>query len=66
MSHDFNHAVDRWVLVNVLTEYTGYSDDAVRAKIRRGDWVCGPHWRKAPDGRIVFNLTRIQEWMAGS
>ncbi|MFN3736776.1 excisionase [Hydrogenophaga sp.] len=66
MSHDFNHSVDRWVLVNVLSEYTGYSDDAVRAKIRRGDWVCGPHWRKAPDGRIVFNLTRIQAWMAGS
>lgn len=59
-------SVDRWVLVNVLTEYTGYTDAAIRAKIRRGDWAYGAHWRKAPDGRIVFNLTRIQEWMAGS
>ena len=60
-----NHVDDRWVLVNVLAAYTGYSDDAIRAKIRRGDWVCGAHWRKAPDKRIVFNLTRIQKWMAG-
>jgi len=60
-----SHVVDRWVLVNVLAEYSGYSDDAIRAKIRRGIWVCGAHWRKAPDGRLVFNLTRIQEWMSG-
>lgn len=59
-------SVDRWVLVSTLTEYTGYSDDAVRAKIRRGVWSFGTHWRKAPDGRIVFNLTRIQHWMAGT
>jgi hypothetical protein len=57
--------LDRWVLINVLVDYTGYSDDAVRAKIRRGDWVMGRHWRKAPDERIVFNLTKIQKWMAG-
>jgi hypothetical protein len=57
--------VDRWVLVSVVTEYTGYTDDAVRAKIRRGHWPMGPYWRKAPDGRIVFNLTRIQSWMSG-
>ncbi len=60
-----SHVVDRWVLVNVLAEYTGYTDDAIRAKIRRGDWAMGAHWRKAPDGRLVFNLTRIQEWMSG-
>lgn len=56
---------DRWVRINLVVEYTGYSDDAIRAKIRRGDWVKGPHWRKAPDGCLVFNLTRIQEWMSG-
>mgnify|MGYP006206967491 FL=1 len=67
MSHanTASSSMDRWVLVNVLTEYTGYTDDAIRAKIRRGDWAFGALWRKAPDGRLVFNLTRIQEWMAG-
>lgn len=55
--------MDRWVLINVLTQETGYSDDAVRAKIRRGVWVHKAHWTKCPDGRLAFNLTRIQEWM---
>jgi hypothetical protein len=59
------NVVDRWVLVNIITQETGYSDDAVRAKIRRGDWAMGAFWRKAPDGRLVFNYTRIQRWMSG-
>jgi hypothetical protein len=54
---------DRWVLINVLVRETGYTDDAIRAKIRRGDWAKRAFWRKAPDGRLAFNLTRIQAWM---
>jgi hypothetical protein len=56
--------VDRWVLICVVVEYTGYTDDAVRAKIRRGDWPYRSFWRKAPDGRVVFNLSQIQRWMS--
>lgn len=54
-----------WVLINKLVEHIGYSDDAIRAKIRRGVWLKGVHWRKAPDGRIVFNLLAIQQWLEG-
>lgn len=54
-----------WVLINKLTEHTGYSDDAIRAKTRRGIWIEGIHWRKAPDNRLVFNLPAIQKWMGG-
>jgi len=57
---------DRWVLINVLAEHTGYTDDAIRAKIRRGDWAPKAFWRKAPDGRLAFNLTRIQAWMCSA
>jgi len=57
---------DRWVLINVVTRETGYSDDAIRAKIKRGDWAYKAFWRKAPDRRLVFNLTRIQAWMCSS
>lgn len=56
--------LDRWVLINVLVSETGYTDDAIRAKVRRGQWAFRAHWRKAPDGRLVFNITRIQEWMS--
>lgn len=57
---------DRWVLISVVVDYTGYTDDAVRAKIRTGAWPYRTFWRKAPDDRIVFNLTRIQEWMSSN
>lgn len=54
-----------WVLIKKLIELTGYSDDAIRAKIKRGVWLGGIHWRKAPDGRILFNLLAIKEWIEG-
>ena len=52
-----------WVLVNKLCELTGYTDDAVRAKIKRGKWLCGVHWKKCPDGRIHVNLEAIKQWI---
>lgn len=54
-----------WVLIGKLVEYTGYSDDAIRAKKTRGIWIEGIHWRKSPDNRVVFNLLAIQSWMGG-
>jgi len=55
-----------WVLINVLQTQLGYSDDAVRAKLKRKVWTFGNHWRKAPDGRLVFDLNAIRRWMGGS
>lgn len=55
---------DRWVLISVVVDFTGYTDDAVRAKIRTGAWPYRTFWRKAPDDRIVFNLSQIQRWMS--
>jgi len=55
----------KWVLICKIIELIGYTDDAIRAKIKKGVWLCGVHWRKAPDGRIVFNLEAIQQWIEG-
>lgn len=55
-----------WVLISKVTEQTGYTDDAIRAKKKRGEWIEGKHWRKAPDNRVVFNLIAINSWMGGS
>ncbi|MBX9811253.1 MAG: excisionase family protein [Burkholderiales bacterium] len=52
-----------WVLINKLSDATGYTDDAVRAKIKRGHWVMGIHFTKAPDGRLLFNLEAIRKWI---
>jgi hypothetical protein len=53
----------QWVLINKLIELTGYTDDAVRAKIRRGHWLMGVHFTKAPDGRLHFNMEAIKKWI---
>ncbi|WP_018985251.1 excisionase family protein [Methylophilus methylotrophus] len=55
----------KWVLINIVVASIGYTDDAIRAKIKKGVWLNGIHWRKAPDGRIVFNLEAIQKWIEG-
>jgi len=54
-----------WVLINKIVEEIGYTDDAIRAKIKRGVWLKDVHWRKAPDGRIVLNTIAIQRWLEG-
>jgi hypothetical protein len=53
----------KWVLIVKVQELIGYTDDAVRAKIKRGVWLSGVHWTKAPDGRLLFNLEAIQKWI---
>ena len=53
----------KWVLINKVVELIGYTDDAIRAKIKKGVWRYGVHWIKAPDGRILLNIENIQRWM---
>lgn len=54
-----------WVRIKKLCDLLGYSDDAVRAKIKKGVWRQDEHWRKAPDGRIFLNLLAIKRWIEG-
>ncbi len=53
----------RYVRIARFTELTGYSDDAVRAKIQAGDWLEGREFRKAPDGRILMDLQGYERWV---
>jgi len=53
------------VLIKKVVEATGYTEQAIRAKIKRGVWLEGKIWNKAPDNRIVFYLEEIQSWMSG-
>lgn len=56
----------RWVLIKRLAELTGYSEDAVRHKVKNGTWLQGRIWRKAPDGRIFVNLDEFERWVEAS
>lgn len=53
----------KWVLINKVVELIGYSEYAIRTKLSRGVWLHGIHWTKAPDGRLLFNIQAIQQWI---
>jgi hypothetical protein len=53
----------KWVLIKKIVELFGYTEDASRSKIKKGVWLKGIHWTKAPDGRIFFNTEEIQRWI---
>ena len=55
--------INRWVLIKRLAELTGYSEDAVRHKVKNGTWLPGRIWRKAPDGRIFVNIDEFERWV---
>jgi hypothetical protein len=50
------------VLINRAAELTGYSEDAIRHKVKNGTWAQGRIWRKAPDGRITINISEYDKW----
>ena len=53
----------QWVLIKRFAEITGYSENAVRHKVKSGVWLEGRVWRKAPDGRIFLNLDEFERWV---
>ena len=52
----------RWVTIDRFSEMSGYTPDAVRSKIKRGDWLEGHMWVKAPDGRILISTEAFEQW----
>lgn len=53
----------QWVLINVFSNLTGYTDKAVRRKIEDGVWLENIHYKKAPDGRVTMNLQEYYKWV---
>jgi len=41
----------------------GYSEDAIRAKIKKGQWMIDQHFKKAPDGRILIGIKEVEKWI---
>ena len=54
-----------WVRIKKLSELSGYTENAIRAKIKKGVWLQGKHWRKAPDNRILISLREFEAWVEG-
>ena len=53
----------RWLTIEKFSAESGYTPDAVRSKIKRGDWLEGHVWVKAPDGRILIDTEGYEQWV---
>lgn len=53
----------RYVTISKFATESGYSEDAIRTKIRDGIWREGQEWRKAPDGRVLVDVEGYYRWV---
>jgi hypothetical protein len=52
-----------WVLISLAAEIFGYTEEAIRNKIKKGVWIKGTHWRKAPDNRVFIHIGEVHRWI---
>jgi hypothetical protein len=57
--------MSRYVTIAKAEALTGYTADAIRAKIKRGDWLQDFVWRRAPDGRVLIDMEGYEKWVEG-
>lgn len=53
----------RYKLIHQFCAETGYTEQAVRAKLRDGIWLEGREYRKAPDGHILIDVEGYYKWV---
>lgn len=56
----------RYTTIRKFSELSGYTEDAVRSKIKRGDWLENREWVKAPDRRILIDVVGYNAWVEQS
>lgn len=57
-----SRAVVRFVTIKKFGELIGYSEGAVRSKIKRGEWLRDHMYRKGSDGRILMDIEAFNDW----
>lgn len=56
----------RHLTIPAFSASSGYTEDAIRSKIKRGEWLEGCVWIKAPDGRILIDSEGYEAWATGA
>ncbi len=41
------------------------TEQAIYAYVKKGLWRLDIHYRKAPNGRLFFNILEIEKWIEG-
>ena len=54
------------ITIKKFAELTGYTENAIRSKINRGDWLENIVWKRAPDNRTLSDLDGYYMWVDGS
>lgn len=55
----------KYLTIRKFSVESGYTEEAIRSKIKRGEWLEGVHWKKAPDGRVLMNPEAYEQWVEG-
>jgi hypothetical protein len=55
----------RYITIGKFAAESGYTEDAIRSKIRNGVWLHGSVWIKAPDGRNLIDIQGYERWVEG-
>lgn len=53
----------RYLTIPKFSAESGYTEDAIRTKIRDGIWAEGQVWIKAPDGRNLIDVQGYEKWV---
>ena len=53
----------RYLTISKFSVESGYTEDAIRTKIRDGIWPEGQVWIKAPDGRNLIDVQGYESWV---
>ncbi|NAO52414.1 excisionase [Pseudomonas syringae] len=53
----------RYMTIRKFASESGYSEDAIRSKIRDGIWRLGEIWYRAPDGRTLIDMEGYESWV---
>lgn len=53
----------RYLTIRKFAAESGYTELAIRTKIRDGVWRVGQEWKRAPDGRVLVDVDGFHRWV---
>jgi hypothetical protein len=55
----------RYVRIPLAAARTGYTVEAIETKIKRGVWLEGKEFIRAPDGAVLVDMEGYERWAEG-
>lgn len=65
MSTPFVISSARYVRIPLASARTGYTIEAIETKVKRGVWLEGKEYIRAPDGSILIDMEGYERWAVG-